>query len=180
MGEPTQHWSRKMKTGFRHWDTNGRGYITKEDVMKRSDRLQEVCPNTDIEPLRQYALRFWIESCNLGLQVPEDYRLTESQYIQNMWKAIKQPSCVQLLTDMTMMHMEYLDTEKKGHISKEDYVKGAARFMKAEEASATFDHMSCDGKITAESMREAVKFYYTDTDSVDHPLNRMAGPLVDN
>lgn len=169
-----------MKTAFRAWDANRKGYLTKEDVLKRTDKLLEIYPDIDIEPARQQSLRFWVEACNLGLPVPEDYRLTEAQFLQNMWKSVKQPSLMELMRDMIMRSMEYMDKEKKGYISKEDYMNGATKFMKAEHASAAFDCMACDGKITAESMLKAARFYYTDTDSVDHPLNLMRGPLVDD
>ena len=177
-----------MKTVFRATDVEKKGYITEEGLLQRTDMLLEIYPDVDIEKMRHETRRTWIEYCNCGVQVPEGYRLTESQFIQNMWLTIRRPSFKQIMDDVSAKFMEQMDVQKKGHITKEEYIE---LFMKIaepvgtltrEHASASFDAIDkkqC-GKIVHKDVVEAMHFYYTDTDSVDHPLNLIQGALVED
>jgi len=82
---------------------------------------------------------------------------------------------------MATKTLEQSDPEKKGYISKQEYVKIAGRFVGQNRAASAFDAMDVKktGKVTHSELVAALLFYYTDTDDTAHPLNYMKGPLVD-
>ena len=54
---------------------------------------------------------------------------------------VKTPACNQQVSDMATKTLEQADTEKKGYISKQDYVKIASKFLGLDRAAAAFDAM---------------------------------------
>lgn len=176
-----KHWSRKLKTVFRKLDLDNDGYLTEEDLNRSLKHRLETYPSLDAEEQRQQMRSVWIDFYNGGQQVPDGYRLSEVQFLQNMWEVVKTPAFKQQVSDMATKTLEQVDLEKKGYISKEEYVKIAGKFVGLDRAAAAFDTMDIKktGKVTHDELLAALLFYYTNVDDEDNPLNFMKGPLVD-
>ena len=176
-----KHWSRKLKTVFRKLDLDNDGYLTEEDLNRSLKHKLETYPSLDAEEQRQQMHSVWIDFYNGGQQVPDGYRLSEAQFLQNMWEVVKTPAFKQQVSDMATKTLEQVDLEKKGYISKEEYVKIAGKFLGLDRAAAAFDTMDVKktGKVTHDELLAALLFYYTNIDDEDNPLNFMKGPLVD-
>ena len=177
----TKHWARKLKTVFRQLDLDNDGYLTEEDLNHSLNHRLEAYPSLDAEEQCQQMHRVWIEFYNGGQQVPDNYPLSEAEFLQNMWMAVKTPAFKQQVSDMATKTLEQADTEKKGYISKQDYVKIASKFLGLDRAAAAFDAMDVKKteRVTYDELLAALLFYYTDTNDETHPLNYMKGPLVD-
>ena len=113
--------------------------------------------------------------------IPNNYPLPEAEFLQNMWMVVKTPVFKQQVGHMATKTLEQADTEKKGYISKQDYVKIASKYLGLDHAAAAFDAMDVKKteRMTHDELLAALLFYYTDTDDETHPLNYMKGPLVD-
>ena len=177
----TKHWGKKMKTIFRHLDLDHDGYLTYSDVERSLQHKLASHPELDVERERQQQRKVWIDFYNGGQEVPDDYRLSEADFLTNMWKAVKEPAFSQAVNDMATKTLEGVDAEKKGYVSKTEYVKVAGRHLGLDRATAAFDSMDVkkSGRVTHKELVDALLFYYTDTDDEASPLNYMKGPLVD-
>ena len=176
-----KHWSRKLKTVFRNLDLDNDGYMTEEDLNRSYKHVQEAHPRLDAEEQRRQKRSVWIDFYNGGKQVPDGHRLSEAHFLQNMWAVVKTPGFKQQASDMATKTLEQADLEKKGYISKEEYLKIAGKFVGLDRAAAAFDTMDVKktGKVTHDELLAAQLFYFTDTDDEDNPLNFIMGPLVD-
>ena len=177
----TKHWARKLKTVFRQLDLDNDGYLTEEDLNHSLNHRLEAYPSLDAEEQHQQMHRVWIEFYNGGQQVPNNYSLSEAEFLQNMWLVVKTPVFKQQVGDMATKTLEQADTEKKGYISKQDYVEIASKYLGLDRVAAAFDAMDVKKteRVTHDELLAALLFYYTDTDDETHPLNYMKGPLVD-
>ena len=177
----TKHWARKIKTVFRHLDLDNDGYLTEEDLTRSLKHKLEAYPSLDAEEQRQQMHRVWIDFYNGGQDVPDCYRLSEAQFIENMWKVVKTPEFKRQVSDMATKTLQQADPEKKGYIAREEYVKIAGKFLGQDRAAAAFDAMDVRkaGKVTHDELLAALLFYYTNTEDEINPLNYMKGPLVD-
>ena len=84
-----------MKTHFRN-SVGTKGYITEEEVMERTRATLKVYPELNAEELMKQAHHSWIHDLNCGMEPPPGYRLTEAQFVQNMWVMVNQPSSSRL------------------------------------------------------------------------------------
>ena len=182
--EPTEHWIKKMKSVFRPWDIDAgsKGYVTEEDFKKRVPKTLEKFPDFDAKQMYERSHRHWVDHCNLGVEMPEGYRLTEAQYVQNMWLNIHRPSFKEQLRQDCMDFMQRVDKEKKGHLTKEDAKAIAPKVVKDHDhpkTQAVFDAVDKEktGKVTHEQVFEAQLFFFTDKEDKDHPYNHIRGPL---
>ena len=178
--EPTKHWCRKMRTHFRN-SVGSKGYITKEEVMERTQATLEAYPELNAEEIKEHARKSWVEDLNCGIDPPAGYRLTEEQFIQNMWVMVNQPSFKERASTMTAKVMQQLDKAKKGYVTRDDYLRMTSKLLKEEELKRIFDALdeTKQGKVTVENMQRAHIHFFTDTDDEEHPFNLLRGPLVD-
>ena len=110
--DPSDLWCRKMKTMFRSIVGN-KGYITEEQCVEKSLDALKVYPKLDPEYLKEQALQGWINDLNCGMKQPRGYRLTEAQYVQNMWIMIHQPGLEERTKKETAKVMQQLDRTRK-------------------------------------------------------------------
>nr|BAE78497.1 okadaic acid binding protein 2-alpha [Halichondria okadai] len=185
--EPSAHWCRKMRTVFRPWDVEGgsKGYVTeevfKDGVQRRLEKFPELAPTKD--KMYERSHRHWVNHCNLGVKMPEGYRLTESQYVQNAWLLIHSPDFEASLKESSQTFWEGIDREKKGYITKEEATKLGIRVTKDPNLKSTGIFEAMDekntGRITFEDTLKAQLFFFTDQDNTTHPFNYVRGALVD-
>ena len=170
-----------IKTVFRRLDIDNDGYLTEEDLTRSLNLRLETYPTLDAEEQRKQMHNVWIDFYNGGQDVSDCYRQSEAQFLENMWKAVKTPGFKKQVSDMATKTLQQADTEKKGYIAKEEYVKIAGKFLGHDRASAAFDAMDIRkaGKVTHDELLAALLFYYTNTEDEINPLNYMKGPLVD-
>ena len=170
-----------MKTIFRQMDLDKDGYLTYSDLDSFLQLRLSAFPDLDIESERQQQRKVWIEIYNGGKDVPDDYRLSEANFVDNMWKVVKEPRFRQFANDMAKKALARMDTQNKGYVSKDGYVKVAGKLLGLDKATACFDCMDIkkSGRVNHEEIMDAVFFYYTDTDDEVHPLNYMNGPLAE-
>ena len=178
--EPTNHWCRKMRTHFQA-SIGKKGYITKEEVMERARVTLEYYPELDAEEIMQQARQSWVRDLNCGMEPPAGYRLTEAQFVQNMWLMVNQPSYKQRAREMTSKVFEKLDKDKKGYVTKDQYLRMTKQLNSEEAMTKLFNELdlSKSGKIDLEAMERAHIFFFTDTEDEKSPLNMLRGPLVD-
>ena len=178
--EPTKHWCRKMRTHFVA-SVGRKGYITKEEVMERARVTLEHYPELDAKEIMEQARRSWVQDLNCGMEPPSGYRLTEAQFIQNMWLVVNQPSFKQRAREMTGKVFEKLDKDKKGYVTKDQYLRMTRQLHSEEAMTKIFEALdpSKSGKVDRESMERAHTFFFTDTEDEEHPFNLLRGPLVD-
>ena len=180
-GEPSKHWCRKMRSLFRASDPDCKGYITREDLERRAKASQAKFPELAAGAVER-ADRHWRDHCNCGVEMPCGYRLTESQYIQNLWWKIHQKSFEEELKEAAMNFMRAIDKENKGYFTREEAravnEKLGRKHPKMEEI---LNHMDKDntGRITFEQSLEAQKFFFYDKEDEEHPHNHVYGPLAD-
>ena len=178
--EPTKHWCRKMRAHFQA-SIGKKGYITKEEVMERARVTLEHYPELDADEIMEQTRKSWVEDLNCGMEPPPGYRLTEAQFVQNMWLVVNQPSFKQRAREMTGKVFEKLDKEKKGHVTKDDYLRMTKQLHGEEAMTKLYEALDStkSGKINREAMEKAHVFFFTDTEDEQHPLNLLRGPLVD-
>lgn len=178
--EPTKHWCRKMRTHFRS-SVGTKGYITKEEAMERARETLKVYPELDEKELMEQTSKSWVQDLNCGMDPPAGYRLTEEQFIQNMWVMVNQPSFKERARKMTAKAFQHLDKDKKGYVTKDQYLRMTKSLVKEEDLKRIFDALdeTKQGKVTLENMEKAHVHFFTDTDDEKHPFNLLRGPLVD-
>ena len=178
--EPTEHWCRKMRTHFRS-SVGTKGYITKEGVMQSALATLEAYPELDAEELKEHARKTWIQDLNCGMDPPAGYRLTEAQFVQNMWVMVNQPSFKERTSKMTTKAMQQLDKTNKGYVTKDEYLRMTRKLVKEEDLRRIFDALdeTKQGKVTRDNMERAYLHFFTNTDDTEHPFNLLRGPLVD-
>ena len=121
--EPSKHWCRKMRTVFRPWDVEAgsKGYITLEDLENRVSSTLEKFPGlADEGQLLERARRTWVDFCNCGVEMPKGYRLTEAQFVQNVWLTVHKPSFEEYLREASAQFVAGVDKEKKGYCTREE------------------------------------------------------------
>ena len=180
--EPSKHWCRKMRSVFRPWDeqAGSKGYVTLEDFKKRAIASQEKFP--EVGGALERVQRHWRDHCNCGVEMPEGYRLTEPQYIQNMWWKIHQPSFEEELREAAMHFMKSVDKDNKGYFTREEAKQISEKIGKQHpKMKGVFEHMDKDntGRVTFEQSLEAQKIFFFDKENEEHPCNYVYGPLVD-
>jgi hypothetical protein len=159
----------------------GKGYVTLEDFKKRARATQEKFPELATSALER-AERHWLNHCNCGVEMPEGYRLTETQYLQNLWWKIHQPSFEEELRDAAMNFMKSVDKDNKGYFTREEAKKISEKIGRQHpKVKGVFEHLDKEntGRVTFEQSLEAQKFFFLDTEDEDHPFNYVYGPLVD-
>ena len=178
--EPTNHWCRKMRTHFQA-SIGKKGYITKEEVMERARVTLEYYPELDAEEIMEQTRLSWVRDLNCGMEPPVGYRLTEAQFVQNMWLVVNQPSFKERASEMTGKAFEKLDKDKKGYVTKDQYLRMTKQMHSEEGMTKLYNELdpSKSGKITREAMERAHIFFFSDTEDEQHPLNLLRGPLVD-
>ena len=178
--EPTKHWCRKMRTHFQR-SVGTKGYITEEEVMERALEVLKVYPELNAEELKKQAHHSWIHDLNCGMKPPAGYRLTEAQFVQNMWVVVNQPSFKERTSEMTTKVFEQLDKEKNGYLSKDQYLRMTSKLVKEEDLKRIFDALdeTKQGKVTCDDIERAYIHFFTDTGDEEHPFNLLRGPLVD-
>ncbi len=186
--EPTKHWCRKIRSIFRPWDVQAgsKGYITLEDLKKRTlTRLGKFPELGDEKNAIERVIRHWRDHCNCGVEMPEGYRLTENQYVQNVWWKIHQPTFEAELRESAMAFMKAVDKDGKGRFTKEQAGQISSKLGTASahpaKSKSVFETLDKDntGSVTFEQSLEAQKFFFFDQESEDHPFNYVYGPLVD-
>ena len=182
--EPTEHWCRKMRSIFRPWDVQAgsKGYVTLEDFKKRARTSLEKFPELGEKEHLERVHRHWVDHCNCGVEMPEGYRLTEAQYIQNMWWKIHQPSFEDQLKEAAMSFMKAVDKENKGHFTAEEARQMNSKLGKEHpKMKGVFEALDEEktGRVTFEQSLKAQKFFFLDTKDEDHAFNFVYGPLVD-
>ena len=82
---------------------------------------------------------------------------------------------------MTGKVFEKMDKDKKGHLTKDQYLRMTSKLHTEEAMTKLFEALdpSKSGKITREAMEKAHIFFFTDTEDEQHALNLLRGPLVD-
>ena len=180
--EPSKHWCRKMRSVFHPWDVQAgsKGYVTLEDFKKRAQVSQEKFPELGDQTER--VRRHWRNHCNCGVDMPEGYRLTEAQYVQNIWWKIHQPSFEEELREAAMNFMKAVDKDNKGYFTREEAKQISEKIGKQDPKSkAIFDRLDKEntGRITFEQALEAQKFFFLDQEDEKHPFNYVYGPLID-
>ena len=162
-------------------DLDHDGYLTYSDLERSLQHKLAAYPELDAEQELGQQRKAWIDFYNGGKKVPDDYRLSEADFLKNMWKAVKEPTFKQQTSDMATKTLERVDAEKKGYVSKEEYVKVAGRHLGLDKAAAAFDSMDVNknGRVTHKELLDALLFYYTDANNEASPLNYMKGPLMD-
>ncbi len=150
--------------------------------MKRFNKVTETYPELNREELLEKTRTSWIKYLNCGLEPPKGYRLTEAQYVQNMWLAIHQPEFIEHIKEMTTSFVEQVDKEKKGHFTHEQYLRMSGKLIgeKAIRAACQAMDPTNRGYITQEDMVKANHFFFTDTEGGHHPFNFLRGPLVED
>ena len=183
--EPTEHWCRKIRTVFLQWDVDAgsKGYVTEDDFRRRVSKTVERFPELEASKGKLYdqAHRHWVDGCNLGVEMPEGYRLTEAQYIQNMWLFIhNKPSFEKYLRESTKIFWDGVDKEKKGYLTREEAGKIGIRITQDKEDRGIFKALDKEntGRITMEDSLKAQNFFFTDQEDEQHPFNYVRGPLV--
>ena len=184
--EPTKHWCRKMRTVFRTWDVEAgsKGYVTEEDFKKRVRKSLELFPElgSSAEQMYEQVHRHWVDHCNCGVEMPAGYRLTEAQYIQNMWLTIHKPSFEKHLREASKIFWEKVaDKEKTGYLTREEAAKIGIKLTNDDRDRGIFETLDKEntGRITFEHAMKAQHFFFTDKDNENHPFNFVKGPLVD-
>ena len=120
--------------------------------------------------------------CNCGVEMPKGYRLTEAQFVQNVWLTIHTPAFEEYLRETAAQFMAGVDKEKKGYLTKEDGKEITPKIMKEchPKTKEIFDALDEEktGHITLEDILKAQRFFFTDTEDEDHVFNYVRGPLV--
>jgi Ca2+-binding EF-hand superfamily protein len=183
--EPTAHWIKKMRSVFRPWNVQAgsKGYVTLEDFKNRAGISLEKFPQMgDQKTALERVHRHWIDHCNCGVEMPEGYRLTEEQYIQNVWWKIHQPSFENDLKEAAMTFMKGVDQEDKGYFTAEEAhqinSKLGREHPKMKDIFEALDEEKT-GRVTYEQSLKAQKFFFFDMKDEEHPFNYIYGPLVD-
>ena len=181
-GEPSKHWCRKMRSLYHplHQQAGSKGYITVEDFKKHAAATQEKFPELD-DP-NDLVQKHWRNHCNCGVDMPEGYRLTEAQYVQNLWWKIHQPSFEVELREAAMNFMKSVDKDNKGYFTREEAKAISDKIGKQHpKMKVIFDRLDKDntGRVTFEQALEAQKFFFFDQQDEEHPFNYVYGPLVD-
>ena len=130
----------------------------------------------------EQARRHWVDHCNCGVEMPEGYRLTEAQYIQNMWLTIHKPSFEKHLREASKIFWEKVaDKEKEGYITKDQAQKIGLKLTKDKKKRGIFETLDKEntGHITFEQVVKVQSFFFTDQEDEEHPFNYVRGPLVD-
>ena len=169
-----------MRTHFQR-SVGTKGYITEEEVMERALEVLKVYPELNAEELKKQAHHSWIHDLNCGMKPPAGYRLTEAQFVQNMWVVVNQPSFKERTSEMTTKVFEQLDKEKNGYLSKDQYLRMTSKLVKEEDLKRIFDALdeTKQGKVTRDDIERAYIHFFTDTGDEEHPFNLLRGPLVD-
>lgn len=180
--DPTKHWCRKMRSLFHGWDkqAGGKGYVTLEDFKKRAMASQQKLP--ELDAVMERVKKHWVNHCNCGVEMPEGYRLTEAQYIQNIWWKIHQPSFEEELKEAAMNFMKAVDKDNKGYFTSEEAQKINEKLGKQHpKMQAVFEQLDKDntGRVTHEQCLEAQKFFFYDLEDEEHAFNYVYGPLAD-
>ena len=176
-----------MRTVFRPWDVEAgsKGYVTEDDFKKRVRKTVELFPElgASLDKLYNQAHRHWIDHCNCGVEMPEGYRLTEAQYIQNMWLNIHQPSFEKHLREASKIFWERVDKDNKGYLTTEEAKKIGFKLTKDGEKRGIFEALDKEentGQITFEDSIKTQNFFFTDQENEDHPFTFVRGPLVED
>ena len=158
-----------------------KGYITKEEVMERARVTLEHYPELDAKEIMEQTRKSWVQDLNCGMDPPPGYRLTEAQFVQNMWLMVNQPSFKQRASEMTGKVFDKLDKDKKGYVTKDQYLRMTRKLNSEEDMEKLYGALdaSKSGKVTREAMERAHIFFFTDTENEEHPFNLLRGPLVD-
>ena len=149
--------------------------------MERAQETLKAYPELDAEMVMEHTRKSWIEDLNCGMDPPAGYRLTEAQFIQNMWVCVNQPSFKERASKMTAKFMQHLDKDNKGYVTRDQYLRMTSKLVKEEDLKRMFDALD-EGKqgiVTRENMQKAHIHFFTDTDDEEHPFNMLRGPLVD-
>lgn len=161
-----------------------KGYMTEEEYLDRLTRATlEAYPEVDAKELKEQAHHSWIHDLNCGMHPPPGYRLTEEQFVINMWLSVNQPSFKARISEMTTKVMQQLDKEKKGYVTK-DHVQRmmmTSKLHKEDDMQKLHSELDVkkDGKITHQAIERMYTFFFTDTEDEAHPFNLLRGPLVD-
>ena len=149
--------------------------------MERALETLKVYPELDAKMIMEHTRKSWIEDLNGGMDPPAGYRLTEAQFIQNMWVSVNQPSFKERASKMTAKVMQQLDKDNKGYCTRDQYLRMTSKLVKEEDLKRMFDALdeSKQGKVTRENLEKAHIHFFTDTDDEEHPFNMLRGPLVD-
>jgi Ca2+-binding EF-hand superfamily protein len=178
--EPTNHWCRKMRTHFEA-SIGKKGYITKEEVMEKARATLKLYPELNADMILDGARNSWVQDLNCGMEPPSGYRLTEAQFVQNMWLVVNQPSYKQRVKEITAKVFENLDKDKKGYVTRANYLRMAKLVNSEETVTKIYDALdaSKSGKVDRAAMERMYTFFFTDTEDEQHPFNFLRGPLVD-
>ena len=177
--EPTKHWCRKMRSVFRPWDVEAglKGYVTLELFNKRAlARLEKFPELGDEKSALERANRNWVDFMNCGVKMPEGYRLTEAQFIQNVWWFIHRPSFEDYLKEAAMSFMKAVDKDNKGYFTTEEAKQINSKLGREDpnmkRVFETLDEKKT-GRVTFEQCLEAQRFFFYDTKEEDHPYNHV-------
>lgn len=173
-----------MRSVFRPWDVQAgdKGYVTLEDFKKRAVVSQEKFPELELGDILERVERHWRNHCNCGVEMPKGYRLTEAQYVQNVWWKIHQPSFEEELREAAMHFMKSIDKDNKGYFTREEARQINEKIGKQHpKMQSVLDQLDKDniGRVTFEQSLEAQKFFFFDKEDEEHPFNYVYGPLVD-
>jgi hypothetical protein len=176
-----------MRSVFRQWDVEAgsKGYVTEEDFKKRVSKTVERFPelSASIEKLHNQAHRHWVDHCNVGVEMPEGYRLTGAQYIQNMWLFVhNKPAFEKYIREASKTFWDGVDKEKKGYLTKEEAGEIGFRVTNDKEHRGIFEALDegNTGRIVLEDSIKAQLFFFTDQEDEEHPFNFVRGPLVED
>ena len=178
--DPSNLWCRKMRTMFRS-TVGTKGYVTEEECVQKALDALKAYPGLDPEYLKQQARQAWINDLNCGMKPPRGYRLTEAQYVQNMWVMVNQPGFEERTKKETAKVIQQLDKDKKGYINREEFLLMTKKIVDQKDLDRMYDVLDTtkSGRITKEDIERMYLFFFTNIDAVDHPFNLLRGPLVD-
>ena len=170
-----------MNTYFSNMDMDRDGFLTEKDLDKRLELSKAANPTLDAETERKHIQKVWLVMYNNGKEQPEGYKLSEKEFADNLWSVVNRPNFKEMLEPMTERLFNNFDLEKKGRVTKENFLKVTGEIISEEIASAAFDSADVEksGNLTMKQMFDAMVFFYTNQDDEGNPLNHIMGPLVD-
>ncbi|XP_013387758.1 sarcoplasmic calcium-binding protein [Lingula anatina] len=177
----SDHWRRKKRTVFRRMDTNGDGFITKEDFETSARRVAEYLKLNDVqaEHILNQRLAIWELVSNA---TQDTTKVSEEEFVGSSVPIVNQSYYRQDFLPMWVsVEFNTTDIDGDGLISKEEH---KAFFysvnVPVEESKNVFDAMDSnkDGFICIEEFAHASAEFFL-TEEPDNPFNEFFGPLVD-
>ncbi|XP_013398983.1 sarcoplasmic calcium-binding protein-like [Lingula anatina] len=173
----SDHWRRKMRTQFRALDTNGDGYLTKEDIEMGARRTAAYMNLSDenTEIILDQRLAYWRDSLSKG-------RISEDRFVDNQLVVMNDNNCREILFDSLCSRFRAMDLDGDGLISPDEHAAIFYSFnIPTEHSKKVFDIIDSDsdGFITQEEFVLALTEFNL-TENPDNKFNECFGPLVDN